>query len=110
MILLENCLCLDTPHSGSCSRNSCFLFSKMSFSFLPSSGGLQQEYMKESQPGVATPPVSQQTGAKVHEYWRPSSKQCSGAPNRFLKFLTKLRPSSCRAPSPQLLDSCPPDG
>ena len=45
-------------------------------------------------PGVATPPVTQHTGAKVQLYCLPFSKQCSGAPNKFLKLRTKLRPSS----------------
>ena len=43
-------------------------------------------------PGVAIPPVSQHTGAKVQEYCLPSPRQCSGAPNRFLKPLTRLLP------------------
>ena len=44
-------------------------------------------------PGVATPPVSQQTGAKVQEYCLPSSRQWSGAPNKLRKLDTKPRPS-----------------
>ena len=42
---------------------------------------------------MATPPVSQQTGAKVQEYWRPSSKQWSGAPNKLRKLETNPLPS-----------------
>ena len=45
-------------------------------------------------PEEATPPVIQHTGAKVQLYCLPFSRQCSGAPNRFLTFLTNPLPSS----------------
>ena len=42
---------LDIPHSGSWCNQSCPLFSRGSISLRPSSGGLQQEYINDSQPG-----------------------------------------------------------